>query len=222
LSYSAARNGSSNVIRLGADDGVFQNVKQPHFRNLYQKIGLTGHECGQPGGFGFMHDGQEASIVSFLSRTLFAAIPANVKTNFSAFLQCWDNGTAPAVGYNRTVVATNVTGISLSNDWSVLEDQAFFTNVDLVIKGTLDGVQHGMLYQPSSPSSGYYKLDSTNMAPLTRAQLTLKVQAGDTLTLLARRLAPETEWAWTAMRMGCSMPMSPLRSCRSSVLERAR
>jgi YVTN family beta-propeller protein len=177
--------GSANVIRPASADFIFQNVKQPHFRNLYQKIGFNrGTNVDSPVGFGFMHDGEEASIVTFLSRTLFGSIPANVKTNLSAFLLSWDNGTAPAVGYSRTVVATNVTSISLSNDWSLLEGQAFLTNVDLVVKGTLDGVPHGMLYQPSSPSSGIYKLDSTNMPPLTRAQLMLKVQAGDTLTLL--------------------------------------
>ena len=33
-------------------------------------------------------------------------------------------GTAPAVGYARTLVAANVNTASISNDWSLLEAQA--------------------------------------------------------------------------------------------------
>jgi hypothetical protein len=71
---------------------------------------------------------------------------------------------------------------SCSNDWSTLESQAVSgTNIDLTLKGTLDGVRHGLLYQANS---NVYKLDTTNAAPLTRTQLVAKIQAGDTLTLM--------------------------------------
>ena len=79
---------------------------------------------------------------------LFAS-DAIVKSNLQAFLLCFDIGTAPAVGYTRTVVATNVNTAGLLNDWSLLEGQAAATNVDLIAKGTINGQSHGLFYQPA-------------------------------------------------------------------------
>ena len=104
-----------------------------------------------------------------------------IKSNIQAFVLCFDTGTAPAVGYTRTVRAANFNAASISNDWSLLETQAaVLTNIDLIVKGTLDGVRHGLLYQPGANN---YKLDTTNAMPFTRAQLVAKIQAGDTLNL---------------------------------------
>jgi hypothetical protein len=119
--------------------------------------------------------------VPSLSRPPFTALPPVVRTNLSAFLFCFDNGTAPAVGFSRTLTATSLSTVSISNDWSLLETQAAALNINLIVKGTLDGVRHGLLYQPGSAN---YQVDSTNLPPLTRVQLAAKVQAGDTLTLM--------------------------------------
>jgi hypothetical protein len=174
--------GSLNEIRPAGEDFIFQNVKMPHLRNLYQKLSENkAAGADSIAGFGLMHDGQEASVITFLSRTLFGAIPSTVKKDLSSFLQCFDNGTAPAVGYSRTLDAPNATTLSLSNDWSLLETQAAASNINLIVKGTLDGIRHGLLYQPESAN---YLVDSTNLPPLTRAELTTKVLAGDTLTLM--------------------------------------
>jgi hypothetical protein len=89
---------------------------------------------------------------------------------------------APAVGYSRTIVATNVNVPSVLNDWSLLESQALGgANIDLMVKGTLDGVRHGLRFQPGSNN---YKPDTTNLTTLTRSQLVAKIQAGDTLTVI--------------------------------------
>ena len=176
--------GSTNAIRLGDDDGVSQNMKMPHLRNLYQKIGFNrGTDADSPVGFGFMNDGQEASIITFLSRVaVFGSMPQTVKTNLSAFLQCWDNGMAPAVGYSRTILASNLNTASLTNDWSLLEKQALAgTNIDLIVKGTISGTPHGFLYLPGSET---YKPDTTSLPSMTRAQLAAQAQNGDTLTIM--------------------------------------
>ena len=55
------------------------------------------------------------------------------------------------------------------------------TNINLVIKGTVDGISRGLVYQPASQN---YKPDSTNSPSMTRAQLRAKVLAGDTLTVM--------------------------------------
>jgi YVTN family beta-propeller protein len=167
-----------------------QDIKVPQLRDLYQRTHFN-QTHGSPAagtnsldGFGFTHDGTFEDNFAFLSVPtlfqLFASDPV-VKSNLQAFMLCFDTGTAPAVGYSRTAAAPNVNTASLSNDWSLLEGQAAATNVDLIARGTIDGQAHGLLFQPAA---GTYLPDTTNLAPLARAQLAAKIQAGDTLTLM--------------------------------------
>jgi len=184
-SCHALPTGTARFIVSGVALRESQDFKVPQLRNIYQKTSLNrGTNASSVGGFGFLHDGTFADIVTFLSQPVFAAFSTNgpIKTNLNAFLQCFDTGTAPAVGYSRTVASTNVTSITISNDWSLLEAQAALgTNIDLIVKGTLDGQLHGLLYQPALAN---YRPDSTNLPSLTRAQLVTKIQNGDRLTIL--------------------------------------
>ena len=134
-------------------------------------------------GFGIVHDGTDPSLQVFLSRPVFSSIRNNttVKNNLAAFVQCFDTGTAPAVGYTRTLSSNNVATVSATQDWALLEAQATVTNIDLIARGTLDGARHGLLYQPPS---GTYLPDTTNLTSLTHAQLLAKIQQGDSLTLM--------------------------------------
>ncbi len=161
-----------------------QDFKVPHLRNVYQKLNFNNAAGGASiGGFGITHDGVDPSLFTFLSRPVFGAFATDAprKNNLNAFVQCFDTGMAPAVGYARTLNAGNVNTASISNDWFLLETQAAgLTNINLIVKGTLDGIRHGLLYQTGANN---YQLDTTNAAPLTRAQLTAKILAGDTLTL---------------------------------------
>ncbi len=162
-----------------------QDFKVPHLRNLYQKTRLNrGTNATSIAGFGFLHDGTFQDVFSFLSQPVFQNFISNsvIKSNLQAFLLCFDTGAAPAVGYSRTALSNNVTSTSLSNDWSVLESQAAAgTNIDLILKGTIDGIRRGLLYQPGANN---YQPDTTNSGPFTRAQLVAKIQTGDTLTLM--------------------------------------
>lgn len=162
-----------------------QDFKVPQLRNVYQKLAFNNKSNAvSVGGFGLTHDGIDPTLTNFLSRPVFGAFANDTtrKNNLNAFVQCFDTGTAPAVGYSRTAVATNVNSLSLSNDWTLLELQAAqITNIDFVIKGKIDGELHGLIYQPASAN---YKMDTTNSPALTRAQLRVKILAGDTVTLL--------------------------------------
>ncbi len=161
-----------------------QDFKVPHLRNVYQKLNFNNAVgAASIGGFGITHDGVDPSLFTFLSRPVFGAFATDAtrKNNLSAFVQCFDTGTAPAVGYTRTVRAANINSASISNDWSLLEAQAaVLTNLNLIVKGTIDGIRHGLLYQPGAKN---YLPDTTNAVAFTRAQLTAKILAGDTLTL---------------------------------------
>lgn len=162
-----------------------QDFKVPHLRNVYQKMNFNNTPgASSIGGFGLVHDGQDPNLFVFLSRSVFGAFAndAVVKSNVAAFVLCFDTGTAPTVGYARTLTAANVDNASVVNDWNLLEAQAASgTNINLIIKGTIDGRIRGLLYQ--NPG-GTYRADSTNSTALTRAQLRTKILAGDTLTLM--------------------------------------
>lgn len=177
--------GSARFIVAAAALDESQDFKVPHLRNMYQKTGLNrGTNVSSIGGFGFLHDGSFGTLFEFLSQPVFQNFSSNtmIKSNLQAYLLCFDTGAAPAVGYSRTLTVSNVTNPNVSNDWTLLEMQAVSgTNIDLVVKGTIDGRRRGLLYQPG-PSN--YKLDSINSQTLTRAQLVAKVQAGDRLSLM--------------------------------------
>jgi len=162
-----------------------QSFKVPHLREVYQKMHFTNAVGAQSiTGFGIVHDGSDPSLFAFLSRPVFGVFSTDtvVKQNLSAFVQCFDNGTAPAVGYSRTITSNNVATAALSNDWSLLETQAApGTNIDLVIKGIINGQPRGLLYQPGANN---YTSDKTGVGPFTRAQLVALAQSGDTFTVM--------------------------------------
>ena len=182
--------GTARFILSGTTLSESQDIKVPQLRDIYQRNnfnqtrGSAATGTNTIDGFGFTHDGTFEDNFAFLSMpTLFPLISSDaiVKGNLQAFLLCFDTGTAPAVGYARTVAATNVNTTGLLNDWSLLEGQAAATNVDLIAKGTINGQSHGLFYQAEL---GTYLPDTINIAPLTRAQLLATIQAGGTLTLM--------------------------------------
>jgi YVTN family beta-propeller protein len=176
--------GSNKVIIPAAALQESQDFKVPQLRAIYQKLHFNNAPgTNTIGGFGFVHDGTDPSIQVFLSRPVFQNILSNsvIKNNLAAFVQCFDTGTAPTVGYTRTASTTNIADSSLLSDWTLLENQAGLTNINLIAKGTIDGKLHGLVYQPSSAT---YLCDSTNLGSFTRAQLVTKIGAGDQLTFM--------------------------------------
>jgi YVTN family beta-propeller protein len=176
--------GSDRLIIPAAALQESQDFKVPQLRAEYQKM----HFNNAPGtnsldGFGIVHDGTDPSLQVFLSRPVFTNIrnDTTIKNNIAAFVQCFDTGTAPAVGYTRTLSSNNVATASATQDWSLLESQAAVTNIDLIVRGTLDGARHGLLYQPLS---GTYLPDTTSLTSFTHAQLVARIQQGDSLTLM--------------------------------------
>jgi YVTN family beta-propeller protein len=176
--------GSDSLIIPASALQESQDFKVPQLRAIYQKMNFNkAPGTNSIGGFGLVHDGTDPSLQVFLSRPVFVNINSNatIKNNLAAFVQCFDTGTAPAVGYTRTLSSTNVTSTGISNDWSLLESQAASGNIDLIVKGTLDGRLLGLLYHPGPAN---YKPDTTNLATLTRSQLTSNVQNGDRLSII--------------------------------------
>jgi YVTN family beta-propeller protein len=159
-----------------------QAQKVPHLRNLYQKTffnNTPGADSIQ--GFGFRHDGMFPDLGSFFSQSIFTFNnDATTKSNLVAFVLCFDTGTAPAVGYSRTVTSTNLFDSAISNDWQVPEKQTT-NNIDLIAKGTINGRYTGFVFQPGSTN---YLPDSTNLTAFSHADLVAGIQNGGTLTIM--------------------------------------
>jgi hypothetical protein len=161
-----------------------QDFKVPHLRNVYQKLNVNfAPGAVSVGGFGLIHDGIDPDLFTFLSRDVFGTFATDTvrKRNLDAFVQCFDTGTAPTVGYARTLTAQNIDTGTRPGDWNLLEGQATVGNVNLVIKGTIDGRFRGFIYQTAG---GTYRPDTTNLTAMTRGELRAKVLAGDTITIM--------------------------------------
>jgi hypothetical protein len=122
-------------------------------------------------------------MLSFLAGTAFDGYTQTEKNDIAAFCLAFDTGTAPAVGYTITLTSANVTNSSIQSDWALLQSQAGQSgapiNINLIGRGTLSGVIHGLLYQPTSNN---YISDTGVL--YTQSQLQKLVTAGDTLSMM--------------------------------------
>jgi hypothetical protein len=163
-----------------------QDFKVPHLRNIYQKRHyMRSATAVSLSGFGLAHDGIDPNMSTFLSRPVFGDFAQNTDTartirrNLDAFMQCFDTGTAPAVGHTRTVRATTLA--SAGAEWTVLVAQAEAGAADLIVRLVENGVSHGFVYRPATND---YLADKTGLGSLTRADLEQRIASGGTLTLM--------------------------------------
>jgi DNA-binding beta-propeller fold protein YncE len=169
---------STNVVEFE------QPVKIPHLRNMYQKTNLNFNAGGVSiNGFGFNHDGQIGGMIAQITDGSFPFFQNNptVEQPLEAFELCFDTGTAPAVGYSRTLTSASVASSPAQSDWSTLQSQASVGNIDLIANGTIHGQVTGLLYLTATNN---YQTDTTGLGPFTQAQLTTFIQNGDTLTIM--------------------------------------
>jgi hypothetical protein len=155
-----------------------QALKVAELRNIYQKLLYTRHGVMSIDGFGMEHDGNISTAADLLGEPIFH-YTSQQKTDMTAYLLCFDTGTAPAVGYTITLTAANVNGRSEQKDWATLQSQASAANIDLIVRGTIQGQIHGLLYQPVS--NDYI---SDTKAVYTQAQLQAFITNGDTLSFM--------------------------------------
>ena len=159
-----------------------QSFKTPQLRNIYQKL-LFNNAAGAAtiDGFGVLHDGSDAGLFEFLSDPVFGSFSTNteIQTQLNAYELCFDTGTPPAVGYTITVTAVNVNNSSVVSNWATLESLATAGSIDLIVKGTIRGQPHGLLYDAVTNN---YVADTSGLGPFTHAQLVGFIEAGDTLS----------------------------------------
>jgi hypothetical protein len=170
--------GTNLLIRPADDTQAQQPMKVPQLRAMYQKDLFDREAATTIDGFGVVHDGPKSNMLTFLAGTAFSGYTQTEKNDIAAYCLTFDTGTAPAVGYTITLTAANVAGTTTQSNWSLLQSQAP-ANIDLIGRGTLSGVIHGLLYQPTSNN---YISDTGVL--YTQSQLQKLVTAGDTLSMM--------------------------------------
>jgi hypothetical protein len=144
-------------------------LKVPHFRNLYQKIGMFGFPevpgfvagdaeplGDQVRGFGFTHDGGVDSIFRFHSTGFFTQTDSNPdgipltpegdvkRRQLEAFLLSFDSNLAPIVGQQVTLTATNTATAGPRLD--LLLARANVGECDLIAKANGTSRERGYFY----------------------------------------------------------------------------
>jgi len=177
-----ANPGPGSNLRINALQ--IRNESQPfkvtQLRDIYQKTSYNNQGPQSIGGFGLEHEGVDSNLTQFLTNPAFTVTPQQA-ANMGAYLLCFDTGTAPAVGYTTTLSPATIGSSGRNADWATLQSQALAGNIDLIGKGTINGVLHGLLYQPATFN---YKTDTTGLGPFKQSQLETLIQNGDTISFM--------------------------------------
>jgi len=158
-------------------EGLSQNLKVPHLRDAYTKVGMFGmfiypnnlvqnpnlgeigvHLGDQVRGFGYLHDGAVDTVESFVGATLFSASPAE-EQDLAELVLAFDADIAPIVGQQVTLDSGNSGAVTARID--LMLDQAddpfdsltlggSVTECDVIVKGTVGGIPRGWLYRPGT------------------------------------------------------------------------
>jgi YVTN family beta-propeller protein len=180
-----------------------QLFKVPHFRNLYQKLGMFGnafnpgflsgdndHKGDQVRGFGFLHDGSVDTVFRFMHGISFSetatgtgngGIPSSpegevMRRQLEAFVLAFPTNLAPIVGQQITLAAP--TSNTVAGRVDLLIQRANAGECDLVAKTQSSGVEAGYLYA----GAGMFATDRRAQPPVTDAALRLMATHGRPVT----------------------------------------
>ena len=160
-----------------------QQMKVAQLRNMYRKTGFVNAPGPQKSGFGFTHTGSTDTLTNFLSRPVFNSWPAQDMDDIVVYLHALDTGTAPLVGYERTVDQANVLDPQLVQDVQLMQARALAGDVDLTARGVVDRALVGLLYDPAAD---LFHTSVPGFGPFSTQQLEQKAMSGDAaLQLLA-------------------------------------
>lgn len=177
--------GTDHNIDLPQEVGLSQPVKNPPLRTLYQRQYYDGRAGAESlSGFGLLHDGTGYVMPIVHPYVLDLLETPQEFADVTAFLNCFDTGTAPTVGYGPTVTTANRSQPSVTSDLALLEsrtipDAVGFYDCDLIARGFIGGESRSYLWK-----SGAYRSDRASDAPLSRSALLNSLAAGDWLSFM--------------------------------------
>lgn len=180
--------GSDHNIDLPQEAGLSQPVKTPPLRTTYQRMFYDGRAgASSLSGFGMLHDGTgSTTLLPTVHPYVLDLLQTQQEfTDVTAFIRCFDTGTARSVGHSRTVSTTSRADSAVIADVALLEAAASITpqhttlDCDLIVRGKLGGVARlfrwtGTAYQGETQAAG----------TLTRAALLAALAGDDRLTFM--------------------------------------
>lgn len=174
--------GTDHNIDLPQESGLSQPVKTPPLRTTYQRM-LFDSRFGAVSisGFGMLHDGTGGTS---MLPTVHPYVLSNLETiqelrDVTAFIQCFDTGTARTVGFSRTATATNRADSAVITDIALLEARAASSagDCDLVVRGVIGSAQRVLRW-----TGTVYQNDSSAGGTMTRTALLAALSGSDAIT----------------------------------------
>lgn len=152
VDHEQGRFGTGTLMAVEGD-GLAEDFKTPHFRNLYQKVGMFG-STGNPDdgypftgeqirGFGYQGDGSIDTVSEFLTLefNLFAFETEQDKQNVVDYVLASSGEMAPIVGQQVTVNASNWRNSQVRERLQLMVERAEVSlpreECDLIVKGVI-------------------------------------------------------------------------------------
>ncbi|MCR9248732.1 MAG: beta-propeller fold lactonase family protein [bacterium] len=179
--HTVAGGGTNGMVVAAPVLSSPQQTKVAQLRNLYRREGFRRAFAPTKAGFGFTHDGAVDTLDQFVQLSQFNNWPNGTKDDIVKFLRVFDTGTAPTVGHQVTVDALNANAAATLATWNLLEARAAAGDIDLAVRGVLDGRRAGLLFDSANQ---HFVSDRTGDGPFTAQQLQQKAAAGQALLTL--------------------------------------
>jgi YVTN family beta-propeller protein len=140
--------------------GVDEDMKIPHLRNMYQKVGMfatnsqtnTPHLGDQIRGFGYDNSGASGTVSGFLSAPVFT-LTATQRGLVEQLALAFPSEMNPIVGQQVTVTPANAARTDVRNRLNLLVQRALVTSpraeCELVAKGVIQNVAQGWVMNSS-------------------------------------------------------------------------
>ncbi len=179
---------NGKFINTQADQSS-QAMKVPHLRNMHEKTGLAlspnilvAVPAETRNGFGFTHDGEVDTLVTFLNVPVFS-FGGNMTAinNTIAFMDQFDSGQAVTVGHQITFDGTNNGDPGFNTLLAALNQG----KIDLVVKGVFGGVPRTFRCTTVSPTQATCQPDRVGESAIDAAALRDSSGSGSELTFWA-------------------------------------
>jgi hypothetical protein len=141
--------------------GIDEDMKIPHLRNMYQKVGMFARNTQVPGtphlgdqirGFGYDHSGAAGTLAVFLSESVFTLTAAQ-RAQIEQFVLAFPSDLAPIVGQQLTMTAANAGRADVQARLSLLMARALVLaprpECELVVRGVIGGQAVGWVMNRS-------------------------------------------------------------------------
>ena len=167
--------GTNNLVDIPAPGGSPQNRKNAPLRDLVRKVGANRASTTALRGFGFDHNGEDATLQDVLNigfRFPAGATGAQQRRDVEAF--CLSFGDIHGgIGAQTTANGTTNDTARITQFMSI----AGGNSVGLIVKGTIDGIGRGFVFQ-----GGVFRSDRADEPTRTAAALLALATTGGELT----------------------------------------